>query len=117
MQALEFMLSWYPGASLDQLEHLREGGLAAFDKAKLCQRACSIVECADTSVLFNTGESDESLDDADFEEPSSAEAPQKAPEDLTDNSIPPSPSGDDFILAAQTGDAAPLEPAGSPSAP
>jgi hypothetical protein len=111
------MLSWYPGVSLDQLEHLREGGLAALDKAKLRQRACAITECADTSVLFDAGESDESLDDADFEEPSSAEAPQKAPEDPADNSIPPSPSGDDFILAARTGDAAPLEPAGLPSAP
>jgi hypothetical protein len=73
-QALEFMLSWYPGISLDQLEHLREGGLAALDKAKLRQRACAIAECTDTSVLFDTRESDESLGDADFEEPSSAEA-------------------------------------------
>jgi hypothetical protein len=117
VQALEFVLLWYPGVSLDQLEHLREGGLAALDEAKLCQRACAIAECADTSVLFDAGESDESLDDADFEEPSSAEAPQKAPKDPADNSIPPSPSGDDFVLAARTGDAAPLEPAGSPSAP
>jgi hypothetical protein len=68
-------------------------------------------------VLFDTGESDESLDDADFEEPSSAEAPQKALEDLANNSIPPSPSGDDFVLAARTGDAAPLDPVGSPTAP
>jgi hypothetical protein len=30
-QALEFMLSWYPGVSLDQLEHLHEGGLAGLD--------------------------------------------------------------------------------------
>jgi hypothetical protein len=116
-QALEFMLSWYSGVNLDQLEHLREGGLAGLDKTKLCQRACAIAECADTDVLFDTGESDECLDDADFEEPSSAEAPQKAFEDLADNSIPPSPSGDDFILAARTSNAAPLEPAGSPTAP
>jgi hypothetical protein len=47
--------------------------LATLDKAKLRQRACAIAECADTSVLFDAGESDESLDDADFEEPSSAE--------------------------------------------
>jgi hypothetical protein len=26
-QALEFVLSWYLGVNLDQLEHLREGGL------------------------------------------------------------------------------------------
>jgi hypothetical protein len=63
------------------------------------------------------GESDESLDDADFEEPGSAEAPQKAPEDPADNSIPLSPSGNDFVLVARIGDAAPLEPAGSPSVP
>jgi hypothetical protein len=68
-------------------------------------------------MLFDTGESDESLDDADFEEPSSAEVPQKAFEDPTDNSIHLSPSSDDYVLAARTGDAAPLEPAGSPSAP
>jgi hypothetical protein len=116
-QALESVLSWYPGVSLDQLEHLREGGLAALDEAKLRQRARAIAECANTSVLFDAGESDESLDDADFEEPSSAEVPQKAPEEPADNSIPPSPSSDDFVLAARTGDAAPLKPAGSPSAP
>jgi hypothetical protein len=68
-------------------------------------------------VLFDTGESDESLDDADFKEPSSVEAPQKASEDPADNSIPLSPNSDDFVLAARTGDAAPLEPVGSPSAP
>jgi hypothetical protein len=117
VQALEFMLSWYPGINLDQLENLREGGSAGLDKAKLRQRACAIVECAETDVLFDAGDSDESLDGVDFEEPSSAEEPQKAPEDLADNSIPPSPSGDDFVFAARTGDAAPLDPAGSPSAP
>jgi hypothetical protein len=117
VQALEFVLSWYPGINLGQLENLREGGSAGLDKAKLSQRACAIAECADTDVLFDAGDSDESLDDTDFEEPSSAEEPQKAPEDLADNSIPPSPSGDDFVLAARTGDAAPLDPAGSPMAP
>jgi hypothetical protein len=116
-QALEFVLSWYPGVSLDQLEHLREGGSAGLDKAKLRQLACAFAECADTDVLFDAGDSDESLDGADFEEPSSAEAPQKAPEDLADNSIPLSPNGDDFVLAAQTSDAAPLDPDGSPMAP
>jgi hypothetical protein len=116
-QDLESVLLWYPGVNLDQLEHLREGGLAALDEAKLRQRARAIAECANTSVLFDTGESDKSLDDADFEEPISAEALHKASEDPADNSIPPSPSGDDFVLAARTSDAAPLEPAGSPSAP
>jgi hypothetical protein len=116
-QALKFMLSWYSGVNLDQLAHLREGGLAGLDKTKLRQRARTITECANTDMLFDTRESDESLDDADFEEPSSAEVPQKASEDPADNFIPPPPSGDDFVLAARTGDAAPLEPAGSPSTP
>jgi hypothetical protein len=89
-QALQFMLSWYPGVNLDQLENLCEGGLAGLDKVKLCQRACAVAECAETDVLFNAGDSDESLDGMDFEEPSSAEEPQKALEDLADNSIPPS---------------------------
>jgi hypothetical protein len=74
-QALEFVLSWYPGVSLDQLEHLREGGSAGLDKAKLRQHACAIAECADTDVLFDARDSDESLDGADFEEPSSVEVP------------------------------------------
>jgi hypothetical protein len=116
-QALEFVLSWYPGVNLDQLENLCEGGLAGLDKAKLRQRACAIVECAETDTLFDAGDSDESLDGVDFEEPGSVEEPQKTPEDLAGHSIPPSPSGDDFVLTSRTGDATPLEPAGSPSAP
>jgi hypothetical protein len=34
-QALSFMLSWYQGVNLDQLKHLREGGLVGLDEAKL----------------------------------------------------------------------------------
>jgi hypothetical protein len=34
-QALSFVLSWYSGVDLDQLEHLREGGLIGLDEAKL----------------------------------------------------------------------------------
>jgi hypothetical protein len=116
-QALEFMLSWYPGVNLNQLENLCEDGLASLDKANLRQCACAIAECAETDALFDAGDSDESLDGMDFEEPGSVEEPQKAPEDLAGHSIPPSPSGDDFVLASRTGDASPLEPAGSPSAP
>jgi hypothetical protein len=111
------MLSWYSGVNLDQLEHLREGGLVGLDKAKLHQRARAIAECTDTSELYDAGESDESLDDVDFEELGFTEMPQKASEDPADSSIPPSPSGDDFVLAARTGDAALLEPTGSPIAP
>jgi hypothetical protein len=113
------VLSWYQGVSLDQLEHLRKGGLVGIDKAKLRQRACSIAECTNTNEFFNVGEggSDESLDDVDFAEPSLAEAPEKAFEDPADSSIPPSPSGDDFVLAARTSDAASLELARTPTAP
>jgi hypothetical protein len=116
-QALSFMLSWYQGVNLEQLEHLREGGLVGLDEAKLHRRACAIMECANTSELYDAGESEESLDGVDFEEPSSAKAPKKASEDPADNSIPPSPSSDDFVLAARTSDAAPLEPIDSPIAP
>jgi hypothetical protein len=116
-QAPEFVLSWYPGINLDQLESLREGGLAGLDKAKLRQRACAIAECAETDAFFDAGDSDESLDGMDFEEPNSVEEPQKAPGDLAGRSIPPSPSGDDFVLASRAGDTTSLEPAGSPSAP
>jgi hypothetical protein len=118
-QALSFVLSWYHGVSLDQLEHLREGGLDGIDKAKLRQRACAIAECANTNELFEAeeGGSNEFLGDVDFEEPSFAEAPEKASEDPGNSSIRPSPSGDNFVLAARTGDTAPLEPAEMPTAP
>jgi hypothetical protein len=69
-QALSFVLSWYSGVNLDQLEHLREGGLVSLDEAKLHRRARTIAESTDTSELYDAGESDESLDDVDFEEPS-----------------------------------------------
>jgi hypothetical protein len=118
-QALSFLLSWYQGVSLDQLEHLREGRLDGIDRVKLRQCACAIAECANTNVFFEAGEggSDESMGDADFEEPGSAEAPEKATEDPADGSIPSSPSGDDFVLAVRTGDAAPFEPADTLAAP
>jgi hypothetical protein len=114
---LPFVLSWYSGVNLDQLEHLHEGGLVGLNEAKLRQRAHAIAECADTSMFYDAGESDESLDNVDFEEPSSAEVPQKVSKDPAESSIPPSPSGDDFVLAARTGNAALLEPASSPTAP
>jgi hypothetical protein len=91
--------------------------LVGLDEAKLRQCAHAIAECADTSVFYDAGESDESLDNVDFEEPNSAEVPQKVSEDPAESSIPPSPSGDDFALAVRNGDAALLEPAGSPTAP
>jgi hypothetical protein len=77
------------------------------------------VECAYTNEFFDAGEggSDESLDEADFEEADFAEAPEKASKDPADSSIPPSPSGDNFVLAARTSDAAHLEPAETPTTP
>jgi hypothetical protein len=41
-QALSFVLSWYSGVNLDQLEHLHEGGLVGLDEAKLRQCARTI---------------------------------------------------------------------------
>jgi hypothetical protein len=93
---LSFVLSWYQGVNLDQLKHLREGGLVGLDEAKLRLCACAIVECANTNEFFDAGDGDESLDGVEFEEPSLAEAPTKASEDPDDGSIPPSPSGDNF---------------------
>jgi hypothetical protein len=83
--ALSFVLSWYQGISLDQLEHLREGSLISVDRVKLRQRACAIAECANTNELFDVGEggSNESLDDADFEEPGFAEASELPKTQLT----------------------------------
>jgi hypothetical protein len=72
---LSFVISWYSGVNLDQLEHLREGGLVGLDEAKLCQHARTIAECTDTNELYDARESDESLDGVDFEEPSSIEVP------------------------------------------
>jgi hypothetical protein len=57
-----------------------------------------------------------SLDGVEFDKPSPAEALERASEGLVNNSIPLSPSGDDFILAARFGDAV-LEPADSLAAP
>jgi hypothetical protein len=109
------VLLWYQGVNLDQLKHLHEGGLVGLDEAKLRQHACAIAECADTSELFDAGD-DVSLDGVDFDESSPAEAPGKASEEPVDNSIPPSLSGDDFVLVARIGDAA-LEPANFLTAP
>jgi hypothetical protein len=117
--ALSFVLSWYQGISLDQLEHLHEGGLSNVDQVKLRQCACAIADCVNTDVLFDAGKggSDESLEDMDFEEPGFVEASDKTTEDLAGGSVPPSPSGEDFVLAARTADNAPFEPADSPTAP
>jgi hypothetical protein len=118
-QALSFALSWYQGVSLDQLEHLCKGGLSGVDRVKLHERACAIAECTNTDELFDAGESDgdKSLDDADFEEPGFVVASEKITEDPADSSIPPSPSGEDFMLAVRIAGDAPFEPADTPAAP
>jgi hypothetical protein len=83
-QALSFVLSWYQGINLDQLEHLREDGLSDVDLVKLRRRACAIAECANTDKLFEVGESDddEAMDVMEFEMPGFVEASEKAPEDI-----------------------------------
>jgi hypothetical protein len=52
------------------------------------QRHSGLAECANTNEFFDAGDDDESLDGVEFEEPSPAEAPEKASEDPADNSIP-----------------------------
>jgi hypothetical protein len=44
-QALSFVLSWYKGIDLDQLEHLCKDGLNDVDPTKLHRRACAITVC------------------------------------------------------------------------
>jgi hypothetical protein len=63
-QALSFVLLWYQGISLDQLEHHREDDLSGVDLVKLRQRAYAIAQCANTDSLFDTweGDSDEAID-------------------------------------------------------
>jgi hypothetical protein len=118
-QALTFVLSWYQGINLDQLEHLREDGLSSVDLVKLRQRAYAIAGCAKTDEVFDPGESDgnEAIDGMDFKAPGFVEASEKTAEDLAGSSVPPSPSGDDFVLAARITDSAPLEPADAPIDP
>jgi hypothetical protein len=112
-QALSSVLSCYQAINLDQLEHLREDGLSNIDRVKLRQCACAIAECANTDKLFDTGESDDdgAMDDMDFETPGFVEVSEKATKDIAGSSIPPSPNGEDFVLAAMTTDSAPLKPA------
>jgi hypothetical protein len=105
------VLSWYRGINLDQLEHLREDGLSDIDPVKLCQHACAIAECANTDKLFDAGESDDdgAVDDMDFEAPGFMVAFEKTPEEIVGGFIPPSPDGDDFVLAVRTADSAHLK--------
>jgi hypothetical protein len=60
---------------------------------------------------------DEAIAGMDFEVPGIMEASEKTTEDLAGRSIPPSPNGEDFILAARTTDSAPFEPADAPTDP
>jgi hypothetical protein len=107
------MLSWYQGINLDQLEHLREDGLSDLDSVKLRWRACAIVECANTDKPFDAGERDDdgAVDDMDFEAPGFMEASEMTPKDIAGSSVPPSPDGDGFVLAARTADGAHPQPA------
>jgi hypothetical protein len=93
--------------------------LTDINLVKLCQRACAIVECANTDELFDVGESDgdEAIDGMDFKAPGFAEASQKTAEDITGSSVPPSANGEYFVLAARTTNSAPPEPADAPTDP
>jgi hypothetical protein len=62
-------------------------------------------------------DSDEAIDGMDFEVPGFVEASEKTTEDLAGGSVPPFPSGKDFVLAARTTDSAPLEPTDAPTDP
>jgi hypothetical protein len=77
------------------------------------------VECANTDKLFDAGESDDNgaMDGMDFQMPGFMEAFEKTTEDLTGSSIPPTPNGEDFMLAARTTDSAPLKLADAPTDP
>jgi hypothetical protein len=105
------VLSWYQGINPDQLEHLHEDVLSDVDLVKLCRRAYAIAECANTDKLFDAGESDNdgAMDGMDFETPGLVEASEKTTKDIAGSSVPPSPDGEDFVLAARTTDSAPLK--------
>jgi hypothetical protein len=112
--ALSFALSWYKGIDLDQLEHLRKDGLNDIDPAKLRQCVCAIVECADTATLFDTGEG-EGDKDMELEVSSFTGSPEKMPEVTADDSAPPTPDGDGFVLAVRTAEGPLSEPADAPA--
>jgi hypothetical protein len=93
--------------------------LSDVDLVKLRRCAYAIAECANTNKLNNAGESDDdgAMDDMDFETPSFVEASEKTTEDFIGSSVPPSPDGEDFVLAARTTDSVPLKPADAPTDP
>jgi hypothetical protein len=60
---------------------------------------------------------DEAIDGMDFEVLGVVEASEKTTEDPAGSSVPPSPDGEDFVLAARTADNAPFELADAPTDP
>jgi hypothetical protein len=105
-QALSFILSWYKGIDLAQLEHLRKDGLNDIDPAKLRRRACAIAECTNIDKLFDAGEGegDKVAGDAELETSGFTESSEETPEDIADGSVQPSPDDTGFVLAARTAD-------------
>jgi hypothetical protein len=82
-QALSFVLSWYQGIDLYQLERLRKDGLSNVDPAQLRRCACTIAECTNTDKLFNTGEGEgnEDMGDLGIEVSGFTGSPMHTPED------------------------------------
>jgi hypothetical protein len=112
-QALSFVLSWYEGVDLNQLEYRRKGGLDNINLVALRQRACAITECADMDKFFfasenagGEGEDDEELEVSSFTDPFA-----KTPEDLSSKPALGMPEDTSFVLAARMLEGADSEPA------
>jgi hypothetical protein len=112
-QALSFVLSWYEGVDLNQLEYRRKGGLDNINLVALHQRACAITECADMDKFFFAGENagGEGEDDEELEVSSFTDPFAKTPEDLSSKPALGMPEDTSFVLAARTLEGADSEPA------
>jgi hypothetical protein len=118
-QALSFVLSWYAGVNLSQLEYRRKGGLDNVNLIALRQRAYAIMECTDTDQFFDAGKNagGEGEDDEELEVSSFTELATKTHEDLSSKMAPRTPKDTGFVLATRTPDGANSEPADAPAVP
>jgi hypothetical protein len=110
------VLSWYKAVDLDELEHRRKGGLDGVNPAKLCRRACAIIECTDTDTCFDAGEGkdNEGVGDMDLEVSSFTGSTTSSSKDPANNLALPSPDATDFVLAARTSESPLSKPADTP---
>jgi hypothetical protein len=69
------------------------------------------------ALRWGESNDDGAIDDMDFETPGFVEASEKTTKDITGSSIPSSPDGEDFVLAARTTNSAPVKPADAPTDP